>query len=308
MQIKEKNYFRNNFILIFIFILFFISFAKLKAFFNSSSENKNTPEIFLSFINNGIQNSFNLFSNIGGYFYTKKNLLKQINELQNELEIQRYRSVLESSSAQDLTQNISEKDNYILNKDLPVVAKKIFSDFTSIYDTVLLDKGFSSGVEKGDIVFLYPNFIIGQIENVNPNTSLLALYSKDKNKLEGVLKVSKNNTFKIKQDILNAGSSTDTPVLISSSTSISVNINSKQIKENSILVDLYGAGNGDFYTTLPDNLNVSTGTVIYLSNNESKAIGEVVKIEKQEASFYKNILIKGYYNSRLNEDYYIMHK
>lgn len=320
MQTKEKKYFRNNFIFILIFIFFFLSFSKIKIFFNSSNQDKSTPENFLSSINNGIENSFDFFSGIGGYFSSKKALQNQIVDLKNQLEEQKYYSLIDSSTSLEFlptdtsptssNPNTLSKHKNILDKDLPVVAKKIFSDFTSIYDTILLDKGFSSGVEKGDIVFLYPNLIIGQIDNINPNTSLMTLYSKDKNKIEGVMKVIKNNSKANFADLKNKISSSTASSSFSSASSslISMEINPKQKNESNVLVDLFGNGGGDFIATLPDNLYVSTGTVIYLSSDESKALGEVVKVEKQEASFYKIILIKGYYNSRLNNNYYIMNK
>ena len=310
MQSKEKKYFRNNFIFILIFIFFFLCFSKIKFFFNSSTKEKNTPEFFLYSINNGIENSFDFFSGIGDYFTSKKRLLKQVEELQNEIERQKYYSIIDSSTSslfeagiQDLSsKNISNKNKSILDKDLPVIAKKIFSDFTSIYDTVLLDKGFSSGVKKGDIVFFYPNLLIGQIDTINPNTSLVVLYSKDKNKIEGVIKVSKNSNKKTEMD--NSSSS----IQNSSSSKNIILLQDRFINTSNVLIDLYGNGGGDFIATLPGNLEVSTGTIIYLSNDESKALGEVVKVEKQDASFYETVLIKGYYNTRSNDDYYIMHK
>ncbi len=312
MQTKEKKYFRNNLILILIFIFFFLSFSKIKSFFNSSTKDKNTPEVFLSSINNGIGNSSDFFSGIGGYFSSKKALLNQISDLQNQIEKQKYSSIVDSlSSSESLSSNFSTTSSHksIISKNLPIVAKKIFSDFTSIYDTVLLDKGFSSGVQKGDIVFLYPNLIIGQIDSINPNTSLLTLYSRNKNKIEGIIKVSKNNSKTNFTDLKNQNSPTSTSSLSASSTSsIPIEVNFKQKNQTSVLIDLFGNGGGDFIAKLPNNLEVSIGTIIYLSNDENKALGEVVKVEIEETSFYENIFIKGYYNSRLNDSYYIMHK
>lgn len=316
MQTKEKKYFRDNFILILIFILFFISFSRIKSFFNSSNQDKNTPESFLYSINNGIEGSLNFFSGIGDYFSSKKALLNQIADLQSQLDRQKYYSIIDSSASLDSLSsnpsstistsiNTSAKSKNILNKDLPVVAKKIFSDFTSIYDTVLLDKGFSSGVEKGDIVFLYPNLLIGQVDSINSNTSLVSLYSKDKNKIEGVMKVVKNNS---KSNFIDSKNEIPTSTLSSASSSLISIENQSQKNQSNILVDLRGNGGGDFIATLPNNLEVSVGTIIYLSSDESKAIGEVVKVEIQEATFYETIFIKGYYNTRLNDNYYIMHK
>lgn len=315
MQSKEKNYFKNNFIWILVFLFFLLSFPKIKSFFNSSNQNKdkNIPESFLYSINRSIISSTDFFYNIGDYFLSKKTLLNKISDLQTQLEIQKYHSVINSSDSLENLENnplenidISLKNKSLINKDLPVVAKKIFLDFTSIYDTILLDKGFSSGVEKGDIVFLYPNHIIGEVENINPNTSLVTLYSKNKNKIEGTLKVSKNNSSVILNKTLE--DLQDSNIASSSSSSLILNKSHKEKKESSILIDIYGNGSGDFFATLPNNLDISIGTIIYLSSDENKALGEVVKVEKQEASFYETVLIRGYFNSRLNEDYYIMHK
>ncbi len=321
MQFKEKKYFRNNLILILIFIFFFLSFSKIKFFFNSFTEvqHRNIPGFFLSSINSTINNSSMFFYNIRMYFVSKKSLLNRIANLEDQLEIQKYNSIINFSSidSHSISGDIDfiSKNKNILNKDLPIPTKKIFSDFTSIYDTVLLDKGFSSGVEKGDIVFLYPNFIIGQIDNVNPNSSLLSLYSRDKNKIEGIIKVSKNNSKTNFTDLKNQSSSSTgiSPDSISQSSSstplvpIEI-IPNKKNNKSSVLINLFGDGGGDFVATLPNNLEVATGTIIYLSSDESKALGEVVKVEITESSFYQNILVRGYYNTRLNDTYYIMHK
>lgn len=317
MQTKEKKYFRNNLIFILIFIFFFLSFSRIKSFFNSSTSDKNVPESFLSSINNGIENSFGFFSGIGDYFSSKISLQNQVADLKNQLEAQKYYSIIDPSNSLDssststssTSSNSLSKSKNILDKDLPVVAKKIFSDFTSIYDTILLDKGFSSGVEKGDVVFLYPNLIIGQIDSINPNTSLLTLYSRDKNKIEGSMKVIKNNSKTNFTDLKNQISSSSASSSLSSSSSlISIEVNPAKKNESNVLIDLFGNGGGDFTATLPNNLEVATGTIIYLSSDESKALGEVVKVETEDASFYETIFIKGYYNSRLNDSYYIMHK
>lgn len=48
MQSKEKNYFKNNFIWILVFLFFLLSFPKIKSFFNSSNQNKdkNIQKVF----------------------------------------------------------------------------------------------------------------------------------------------------------------------------------------------------------------------------------------------------------------------
>ncbi|MEI6352925.1 MAG: rod shape-determining protein MreC [Candidatus Nomurabacteria bacterium] len=306
------DYFKVNFIFIGLFLIFLIFFPAIKSSFNDSGskeENQmNMPNSFLSSVNNSSNAFTGFFVGIKDYFVSKKDLENQILDLKSQIQKSQYNSLLTSSVVSDKS----------LSKDGPVLAKKVFSDFTSIYDTVILNKGFLNGVEKGDIVFLYPNQLLGQIESINSNTSILSLYSKDKNKLEAVLKAKKSNdVISIDQSQSTTSSSseeiisTSSSPFFSSSSVFNPNPNFK-IKNDSggsnIIIDIYGNGSGDFTASLPDNIKVATGTIIYLSSDESKALGEVVKVENQEASFFQNIFIRGYYNTRTNDDYYIMHK
>jgi phage repressor protein C with HTH and peptisase S24 domain len=158
--------------------------------------------------------------------------------------------------------------------------------------------------------------LIGQIESINSNTSLLSLYSKDKNKIEAVLKASRDDSVVSKPQTGVGSTSTSTSIDNSSSTlsfSSSTIFNSNNdirisATSRNIIIDIYGNGSGDFFVSLPDNIRVSTGTIIYLASDESKALGEVVKVENEEASFYQKVFIKGYYNTRINDNYYIIHK
>ena len=306
----KKKYYKANIIFVIAFIIFLISFPVIKSSFNysvSKDENvMNTPNAFLSEVGKSSNSFTGFFSGIKKYFISRQDLEDQIEDLKSQIQKQQYASLVTYPTNASGT----------ILKNNPVIAKKIFSDFTSIYDTVLINRGFLDGVEKGDIVFLYPNKLIGQIESINSNTSLLSLYSKDGNRIEAVLKASKDDSVTSKSQISIEGSSTASSANNSSSTlsfSSSTIFNSNndiKISANShnIIIDIYGNGSGDFFVSLPDNIKVSTGTVIYLASDESKALGEVVKVENEEASFYQKIFIKGYYNTRTNDDYYIIHK
>lgn len=308
----KNNYLKTNFFFIIFFIIFLISFPTIKSWSNdnrSKEENNiSTPNSFLAGINNTSDSFTGFFGNLRYYFVSRKSLLDEVDNLKNQIQKGEYLSLLGSTSTSE----------NLINKNSPIPAKKIFADFTSIYDTILLNKGFLDGIEKGDLVFLYPDRLIGQIENINSNTSLLALYSRDKNKLEGVMKVTKGDASISINPIQIATTSSTSSVLgntsSTSSSTTSENSNSTFKIQNSfsgghnIIVDIYGRGGGDFSASLPDNIKVATGTIIYLASDESKALGEVVKIESEEASFYQTIFIRGYYNTRTNDNYYIIRK
>lgn len=286
---------RKNVFYIALYLIFLLSFSFLRNSFsvdlNKETANIGSASRVLYAADRSTNFFSNLFTNLGRYFYFKKSLINQIEDLKSQLEIERNQNVL-----------TKEDPN---NKNLITVGKKIFSDFTNIYDTILLDKGYIHGVSKGDMVFIYPNKLIGEVGDVDETNSVVDLFSKDKNRIEGVLKTSKAI------DIIK---NTDNEVVSTSSTSSSTpailesHVETISGRPSSIIIDVYGYGGGDFIAKIPENILVATGTIIYSAEDESKVVGEVVKTEKQDASFFQILLIKGYYNTRENNDYYIKHK
>jgi cell shape-determining protein MreC len=251
-----------NILFIFLFILFIFLFPALRInFLKETTSDTKAPTSFLSFIHKSTESIYNIFPSIKNYFVTKNSLLLEIEILREEIQNQK-EIILSLHTEEKLNYNSSTtkvSDTNIIS------ANKIFKDFTSMYDTIILDKGFIDGIEKGDEVFLYPDLAIGQIESINRNTSILKLYSKSKNKVEGIVKSG----------------------------------------EKDIIIDIYGMGSGDFYAEIPESINISTGTIVYLSSNKNKTLGEIVRAEKREASFFQDLLIRGYYNTRLQETYFI---
>ncbi len=306
----KNNYLKTNFFFIIFFVIFLISFPTIKSWSNdnrSKEENSvSIPNSFLAGVDDTSDSFTGFFGNLRYYFISRKYLQDEVDNLKNQIQKGEYLSLLISTSTSE----------NLINKNSPIPAKKLFADFTSIYDTVLLNKGFLDGVEEGDLVFLFPDRLVGQIENINSNTSLLSLYSRDKNKLEGVMKVTKGDASISINPIQIATTSSSSSVLdnTSSSSTLPENPNPTFKIQNSfsgghnIIVDIYGRGGGDFSASLPDNIKVATGTIIYLASDESKALGEVVKVESEEASFYQTIFIRGYYNTRTNDNYYIISK
>lgn len=308
-----KNiYNKLNLIFIIIFVSFFFSFPAIK---NSLSKKEDVDyslsESLLISVNND-SNIFNkTFSNLKIYFLSRKLLQEKIDSLQNDIDNLKYDNVINNSYTNLLKNNS--------NNDFPILTKKIFQDFTSIYNTVLLDKGFVNSVEEGDIVFIYPDKVIGEISNINSKTSIMSLYSKSGNKLQGVLNAYKDESIVLVKDIKNSSSSISLNSSTTASSSIiDTDLQNIQQKANeslnqdkklhNIIVEVVGVGSGDFTASVPDNIVVSTGTIVYLATDNSKSLGEIVKIENEEASFYKTLFIKGYYNTRSEDDYYISPK
>ncbi|MEA4910747.1 hypothetical protein SDC9_07759 [bioreactor metagenome] len=299
MNLRTKKKFQFNILFIIIYLVFLFSFPFLRNYFNSNNIRVGAPETVLVAANNSTNFVSKVFNNFFGYFTNKKYLLSEISRLENELQTEKNRKIFE--------ENISSEKK--------IVAKKIFSDFTSVYNTILLDKGKDNGVAEGNIVFLYPNKAIGVVNSSSEKTSLVSLFSKDKNQVEGII-FSQNFESKIplinsEEDLNLNASSSSTTIATSSDISqpfsddINISMSTPVSSSNSILIDFIGYGGGDFVAKIPENINISTGTIVYLARDENKTLGEIVKIEKQEAAFYQILFVKGYYNTRENGDYYI---
>lgn len=64
----------------------------------------------------------------------------------------------------------------------------VVRDITTLYNTVVLSKGFTSGIEEGSIVYVRGYQAVGYIAEVHKTTSTMRLYSSANQKVEGVIK------------------------------------------------------------------------------------------------------------------------
>lgn len=308
MNYKEKKKFGWNIFFILSYIVFLLIFPLWRNYFMRNNIEISAPERVLMAADNSTNFVSSLFSNLGSYFFDKKILLSKIEDLEKDLEQERNKNVL-------FTREISATSTTDI---LP--AKKIFSDFTTIYDTALLDKGARDGVEEKDLVFVYPNKVIGTIDRVYEKTSRTSLFSRDKSKIEGVLKIENvgDTAFEPEEITISTSSeivSTSSTSSNYSTSSSSLNLNeitqniepSNVTKKSSsqIVIDIYGYGGGDYIARIPKNIQTSSGTEIFLASDEDYLLGTIVKITKPEASFYQILLIEGYYNTRSNDTFYI---
>lgn len=286
MNLKRKGKLKQNLIFIIVYIISFISFFYLQNYYDKqnivSLESGNITAPSLK--SEGI---------VLNYFSNKREMSLEIDKLKKELELEKLRYLDLKNYIFEIDKNWKEEE-----KDLKIIsAKKIFTDYTTIYSTALLNKGIRDGVSEGDLVFLYPDKAIGIISRVKNKTSQVSMFSKDKNKIEGILKIKiEENLLKELENIENIEEIENQ--LTTSSFAIK--------SSDQIIVDLYGYGGGDFIMTIPKNIEVETGMEIYMANYEDKVLGSIVKIEKPEASYYQVVLIKGYYNTRENNIYYIL--
>ncbi len=290
MIINRKKFFKLNFFYIIFYIIFLFIFPSLKKYLDGDILSINKSAKILNLANKSTNLALYSFNNVIEYFYSRKYLLSEMDKLKLELEQAKNRHILD----------LNQENN---NKQI-IVAKKIFTDFTNIYDNLLINKGSDDGVLEGDIVFTYENNLIGKVYKVNKNSSLVILFSKDKEKVEGIIKAVKNNNTVSLKEALDFDKN---EIEINSSSSKAItDLEKNKNSIEDILIDVIGYGGGDFISFIPGNLEVSVGDRIYYALDDKKYIGEVVSIEKQDASFYKVLLIRGYYNSRLNNDYYIL--
>ncbi len=297
MNLKRKGKLKQNLIFIIVYIISFISFFYLQNYYDKqnivSLESGNITAPSLK--SEGI---------VLNYFSNKREMSLEIDKLKKELELEKLRYLDLKNYIFEIDKNWKEEE-----KDLKIIsAKKIFTDYTTIYSTALLNKGIRDGVSEGDLVFLYPDKAIGIISRVKNKTSQVSMFSKDKNKIEGILKIKiEENLLKELENIENIEEIENQPIVSTFQNNKESITSSFAIKSSDqIIVDLYGYGGGDFIMTIPKNIEVETGMEIYMANYEDKVLGSIVKIEKPEASYYQVVLIKGYYNTRENNIYYIL--
>lgn len=307
---KSKKRIKLNILYIFLFLVFISFFPYLKKTFGNNNQTQNKAVFILVLADRFSESLVTNFSKLRGYFVSQRVLTKQVEELQKELATPR----MKFASSRSLNNQLAGQTNQF------IVAQKIFSDFTNLYDTLLLNKGSQAGVREGDIVFINESEAIGQISQVSLNTSLVTLFSKSKEKVEGViLTTGSENTSLVESSkntqagtqLINGGeevaSSSTTTLRVGGLSTLPIETTSSRVnsRKSNILIDVYGYGGGDFISEIPANISLGEGAKVSLAIDESRLLGEVVKIEKKDASFYQKLFIRGYYNTRENDNYYI---
>mgnify|MGYP003393261864 CR=1 FL=1 len=127
---------------------------------------------------------FDLPSNISVFFVTReelsarsRDLLLTIEQLENKLaeknELLKELGLLENS------------DDVVPKKTL--IMHSLMRDFTSVYSSVVLSKGFKDGVEENGLVYIHGRQPVCIIKEVYDRTSLCELLSASGNAVEGIV-------------------------------------------------------------------------------------------------------------------------
>jgi cell shape-determining protein MreC len=125
-------------------------------------------------------------SNIGSYFYSKKFLLLENQDLKSKLNeqearISNYNSLLdENSKMKEILERKNQKTDMIL-------AAILSKPNRSPYDTLLIDVGAKDGIISGQTVFALGNIPIGRIADIYPSSSKVILFSNPGETIEVVI-------------------------------------------------------------------------------------------------------------------------
>ena len=165
-------------IVVLLLILFFRSsiFLKLSSGINF---------IFRPFVVAG-NNIGSKFDDINYLFFSKKNLLKENEEIKSRIDeltlsMANYNSILdENKKLKEILGRKNENSNFIL---AAVLAKPN----RSLYDTLLIDIGSKDEIFIGDLVFALGNVPIGRVAEVFEKSSKVILFSTSKEKTEVVI-------------------------------------------------------------------------------------------------------------------------
>lgn len=174
---KKSNNFRYFLISALFFLLAFLFFnreiAAQYVFFRKISAAAN----FVVSVKDKIYNS-----KIGFYYFnSKKSLLEENIKLKEENEKLKAKSVEQEKLLKENKEFLSmlgrkTERNFIL-------ASVAYKPPVSQFDTILIDAGASSGVQRGMKVSVFQSIALGEIDEVFQKTSKVKLYSYEENKI-----------------------------------------------------------------------------------------------------------------------------
>jgi len=133
-------------------------------------------------ITDGAHNASFLMRTKGSVFRENDGLKKENLELRNAM-IDYQILKTENQELRELLGRIPENYNFVL---ATILAKPNRSP----YDTIILDAGFQSGIQEGQVVYANASIPVGQISQVYDKTSVVMLYSNPGQRTEGALDVS----------------------------------------------------------------------------------------------------------------------
>ena len=253
-KIKRNKLFKYA---IFVVILFFLIYFRVGVF-NGLSYVSSVIFRPVLILGNSIGGSL---SNAGAYFYSKKslsfeneNLKAKLNE--QEARMSNYNSILdENLKIKETLGRKNEKINLVL-------AGILSKPNQSPYDTLVIDMGAKSGLVSGQKVFALGNVPIGRVAEVYANTAKIILYSNPGEKTEVVIggKPARNA-----DSVATAGGDT--------------------------FMQIVGRGGGNFEMILPRDFVLEKGTEIVLPGITPYTIGIVQTIISDPRDSFQKALL-----------------
>ncbi len=133
-----------------------------------------------------VQNgSTSYFKNFFSYFYLRNYFVNRISSLEGNIER------LENENA-SLTESLKEfqdkKEFDLADTSKVIILYPIIRDYSGIYSSAVLSKGFSDGVEAGALVYLRGMEPVGTITEVHDKTSVMTPFSASNIKTDAVIK------------------------------------------------------------------------------------------------------------------------
>lgn len=191
---------------------------------------------------------------VSSWFSTKKTLEEAIRTLEEENGRIKNELAIRDSIIKAYD-DAYKTDTRFLDSTLEV--SPLFSPFTSLYNSLVVSKGFEDGVSPSLVVYTAGYIPLGVVETVGPRTSVVRLLSSPGNELEGIIISS---------------SSQNTAARIS------------------------GIGGGDFETFLPKDALVEVGSTVTWKEHDHMKLGIVVSVENEPQAISQKIIIRGFYN------------
>ncbi len=252
-------------------IIFFIIFSFLNYFLGERVR----PYIVnsFSFIVDKITPLGEALSSLHTNFINKETLETKSRNLEDE----NIRLSDQIASLRVAMENSTLTEKFIESGETEIVkAYRITPKINLIYNNILLNKGFTSGVKEGNLVFVSPLLPVGKIKEVYADSSNLELFSAKNTKLDAYVYVSKDS--------------------VSSST---------EIENNTLNIEVYADGAYNFVSEVGDGIHLKVGDKVYLREFSSYYIGKIESIEHNDNEKKNMVFIKSNLDSSKNYDFYI---
>ena len=165
-----------------IIVLFFVIFFYNTFFYGLSSAFHYIARPIFSF-SHSVGNSI---SNTRSYFYSKKSLYKENEDL--KMKILEKDAILSNYNT-ILDENFKLKEDFGRKNIVGsmVLASVLSKPSHSVYDTIIIDIGKNENIKKGDMVYAYASVPIGRVSDVYDTTAKVVLFSTSGEKTEVVV-------------------------------------------------------------------------------------------------------------------------